>query len=298
MKLDFVNKSAESLLFLIFPLVFSRESVIFDKKNSVFIFDEVFVRENVRTKSKGLETIVMMGEQVDLDTQITSKIAEISVIESKVAEQTALEKSHYWVRAEVPAFAFLAVLAYPDIIELVHGLLHNLGVIGEDSSFEVASGLRFHADASTCEVCAANIHLVAVEDKHLEMNTRTKHSFQTVIQYWVLVEVLPKVRIWFFRMNKSYLHTTPDELGNESLKQLHDSHAQWLGQEKQTLDNHHRQLEDSWQKHRQRLTDIVKNNKGVWISTKLFYVIGSLSLLSIMAVVMYCAFWVYFNWIT
>ena len=32
-------------------------------------------------------------------------------------------------------------------------------------------------------------------------------------------------------------------LDDESLKQLHDSHTQWLGQEKQTLDDHHRQQE-------------------------------------------------------
>ena len=86
-------------------------------------------------------------------------------------------------------------------------------------------------------------------------------------------------------------------LDDESLKQLHDSHTQWLGQEKQTLEDHHKQQEESWQKHSQRLTDIVKNNEGVWISTKLFYVVGSLSLLSIIAIAMEIAFYVYFHWI-
>ena len=86
-------------------------------------------------------------------------------------------------------------------------------------------------------------------------------------------------------------------LDDESLKQLHDSHTQWLGQEKQTLDNHHRQQEESWQKHSQRLTDIVKNNEGVWISTKLFYIVGSLSLLSIITIAIEIAFYVYFKWI-
>ena len=62
--------------------------ILDDKKDSVFIFDEEFVRENVRTKGKGLETIVMMGEQVDLDTQITNKNEEKIAIEKKVAEQT------------------------------------------------------------------------------------------------------------------------------------------------------------------------------------------------------------------
>ena len=86
-------------------------------------------------------------------------------------------------------------------------------------------------------------------------------------------------------------------LDDESLKQLHDSHTQWLGQEKQTLDDHHKQQEESWQKHSQRLTNIVKNNEGVWISTKLFYVVGSLSLLSIITLAIEIAFYVYFKWI-
>ena len=75
----------------------------------------------------------------------------------------------------------------------------------------------------------------------------------------------------------------------------------WQGfhhkQEKQTLDDHHRQQEESWQKHSQRLTDIVKNNEGVWISTKLFYIVGSLSLLSIITIAIEIAFYVYFHWI-
>ena len=58
-----------------------------DKKSSIFIFDEEFVRENIRMKGKGLETIVMMGEQVTLDTQITLKNAEKQTLEHKIAEQ-------------------------------------------------------------------------------------------------------------------------------------------------------------------------------------------------------------------
>ena len=87
------------------------------------------------------------------------------------------------------------------------------------------------------------------------------------------------------------------KLDDESLKQLHDTHAQWLGQEEQKLADHNKQQEESWQKHSQRLTDIVKNNEGVWISTKLFYVVGSLSLLSIITIAMEIAFYVYFHWI-
>lgn len=57
-----------------------------DKKDSVFIFDEEFVRLNVRTQGKGLETIVMMGEQVDLDAQMTQKKEEKVEIEKKLQE--------------------------------------------------------------------------------------------------------------------------------------------------------------------------------------------------------------------
>ena len=81
-------------------------------------------------------------------------------------------------------------------------------------------------------------------------------------------------------------------LDDKSLGQLHDSHTQWLGQEKQTLEDHHKRQEESWQK-----PDIVKNNEGVWISTKLFYIVGSLSLLSIITLAIEIAFYVYFKWI-
>lgn len=84
-------------------------------------------------------------------------------------------------------------------------------------------------------------------------------------------------------------------LDDESLKQLHDSHTQWLGQEKQTLEDHHKRQEESLQKHSQRLTDIVRNNEGIWISTRIFYVVGSLSLLSI-TLVMEIVAYIYFHW--
>lgn len=66
-------------------------AILDDKKASVFIFDEEFVRENVRTKGSGLETIVMMGEQVELDSQITCKNEEKIAVEKKIEEQTILQ---------------------------------------------------------------------------------------------------------------------------------------------------------------------------------------------------------------
>ena len=86
-------------------------------------------------------------------------------------------------------------------------------------------------------------------------------------------------------------------LDDESMKQLHDMHAQWLNQEEQKLADHNKQQATNWQKQSQRLTNIVKNNEGVWISTRVFYIVGSLSLLSIITIAMEIAFYVYFHWI-
>ncbi len=62
-----------------------------ESKKSVFIFDEDFLRENVRTKGRGLETIVMMGEQVDLDKQLTQKKEDLNTNKQKIENQTGLK---------------------------------------------------------------------------------------------------------------------------------------------------------------------------------------------------------------
>lgn len=80
-------------------------------------------------------------------------------------------------------------------------------------------------------------------------------------------------------------------------QKMQELHAQWLGQEEQKLADHNQQQEMIWQKQSQRLTNIVKNNEGVWISTKVFYVVGSISLLSIITIAMEIVFYVYFHWI-
>ena len=63
-------------------------------KDSIYVFDEDFVKENVKTKGKGLETIVMMGEQVDLDKQISAQKEKRSIIEKKI-EQLSILKEKY-----------------------------------------------------------------------------------------------------------------------------------------------------------------------------------------------------------
>ena len=80
-------------------------------------------------------------------------------------------------------------------------------------------------------------------------------------------------------------------------QKMQELHNQWMEQEKQMLADQYKQQEVLWQKHSQRLTEIVRNNEDVWLSAKLFYIVGSLSLLSIITIVLEIAFYVYFHWI-
>ncbi|EKM0358877.1 AAA family ATPase [Listeria innocua] len=41
-----------------------------DVKQSIFVFNEDFIEKNVKIKEDGLETIIMFGEQVDLEETI------------------------------------------------------------------------------------------------------------------------------------------------------------------------------------------------------------------------------------
>jgi hypothetical protein len=86
-------------------------------------------------------------------------------------------------------------------------------------------------------------------------------------------------------------------VSDDDWEKMQGHHTQWLGEEKQMLADQYKQQETLWQKQSNRLTEIVKNNEGVWLSAKLFYVVGSLSLLSIITIVLEIAFYVYFHWI-
>lgn len=86
-------------------------------------------------------------------------------------------------------------------------------------------------------------------------------------------------------------------VSDDDWEKMQKLHNQWMEQEKQMLADQYKQQEVLWQKQSYRLTEIVKNNEGVWLSAKLFYVVGSLSLLSIITIVLEIAFYVYFHWI-
>ena len=86
-------------------------------------------------------------------------------------------------------------------------------------------------------------------------------------------------------------------VSDDDWEKMQGHHTQWLGEEKQMLADQYKQQETLWQKQSHRLTDIVRNNEGIWLSQRLFYVVGSLSLLSIITIVLEIAFYVYFHWI-
>lgn len=61
------------------------------KADSVFVFDEDFLRDSVRTKRNGLETIVMLGAQVGLDTQLDGKLNERDAVGRDVSHLVVLK---------------------------------------------------------------------------------------------------------------------------------------------------------------------------------------------------------------
>ncbi|MBP5507426.1 MAG: hypothetical protein J6Y23_06245 [Prevotella sp.] len=86
-------------------------------------------------------------------------------------------------------------------------------------------------------------------------------------------------------------------VSDDDWEKMQKLHNQWMEKEKKMLADQYKQQEVLWQKQNHRLTDIVRNNEGVWLSQRLFYIIGSLSLLSIITIVLEIVFYVYFHWI-
>ena len=116
------------------------------------------------------------------------------------------------VRTKFSPFTGFAMPANPHIIELVHGLFNQYRIVGEDARLEIARVLPFHPDACTSEIGAADVGKLAVENQYLEMHPWTKHSFKTVKQSWVFVEVLTKSGTRFFGVDETDFHSSLDQL--------------------------------------------------------------------------------------
>lgn len=65
-----------------------------EHKSSIFVFDEDFLRNNVRDGNDGLNAIVMLGEQVELDEKINAKNEELSRKTEEFNQQEELVKRY------------------------------------------------------------------------------------------------------------------------------------------------------------------------------------------------------------
>ena len=75
-------------------IISSDTSISEDKKDCVFIFKEDFVREQVRVEKDGINTIVMLGEQVELDEKITKLKDDLLKLQDEY-KKLAEEKEKY-----------------------------------------------------------------------------------------------------------------------------------------------------------------------------------------------------------
>ena len=101
------------------------------ERTSIFVFDEDFVNANVRIEEKGLGSIVMLGEQVDLTSQIELAEGELQKAEELVRTTCAtLREYETGTNPKAPQF----------YINKIYGVLQrDDGWAGRDSR---ARGLR------------------------------------------------------------------------------------------------------------------------------------------------------------
>ena len=111
----------------------------------------------------------------------------------------------YPIPTKFSTSTFFTMAAHPYAVELVDGRFNNFGVVGEDTSFEVAFLWTFHADACTREVSRANVGTFHVKNYNFEMYTRTKYSFKIGMHDRVAVEVGTEVFSRFLGVNKPNL---------------------------------------------------------------------------------------------
>ncbi|TGY87030.1 ATP-binding cassette domain-containing protein [Petralouisia muris] len=66
-----------------------------DEKERIFVFDEEFVDSNIKLQEAGLNTIVMLGRQVDLANQIQQAEREMDIAKQEYENQQALVSNEY-----------------------------------------------------------------------------------------------------------------------------------------------------------------------------------------------------------
>ena len=116
------------------------------------------------------------------------------------------------VGAELAAFAGFAVQSHPHAVELLDGLRHEGGLVGEDARLEIAGVFALHADARSGEVGAADIHLLTIEHQQFEVDARTERPFHPLDERRVSVEILAEGGTGFLGVDEAHLHALPHQL--------------------------------------------------------------------------------------
>ena len=110
------------------------------------------------------------------------------------------------IATEFLAAAFFAMGAHPKRVELFDGGFNDLRVIRKDSRFKVAAERAFHANASACQVCGADVGGFEVENHHLEMHSRTHDAFEVGRENLIAVKIFAEIRAGFFSVNESHAY--------------------------------------------------------------------------------------------
>ena len=86
-------KSTEGIPSLVTQLIdFTSAPVVATElqRSNIFVFNEDYIQQNVRLQQNGLDTIVMFGEQVDLEEKIAKAQKDLTDIIDAVGKQEAV----------------------------------------------------------------------------------------------------------------------------------------------------------------------------------------------------------------
>ena len=126
----------------------------------------------------------------------------------------------YSIAAVCLAFAGLAMLTRPDQVEMVGGGINQHEVVGHNSRLEVALAIGLHPNTCTRKVCRTNVCHLAIENHHLEMDSRTEPALQLLYESRILIKIFTEVRARLFGVQQSHLHTSPYEHIEHSKERL------------------------------------------------------------------------------
>ena len=76
-----------------------------EERERIYVFDEEFVDKNIKFCQQGLNTIVMIGQQINLEEKITAKINELQKLKESLSEQqSTIDKYDDAANSKSPAY--------------------------------------------------------------------------------------------------------------------------------------------------------------------------------------------------